>query len=367
MSWDSLDIDMPTWARGNTKVKCPKCQKDGGDHNPRDKPLSADAATGLFNCHHCGWTGRIQMDGYQPRQPKQYVRPEQPHSHNLSLEWQDWLIKRGITNPIVCERNLLRSEGNVLKFPYFKNQTYINEKSRTRDKSFWLVTDAELIPYGWDDCYQQETVVIVEGEMDKLAIEQATGWTWVLSPPNGSKPDDDVFGKIGEVCAQARRIILAGDMDAVGMAFQETLATRLGLHRCWRVMWPVKDANETLMTHGEERVRQCLAEAIPYPVSGIFTVDDLDGEIDRLYVEGMPRGKTTGWTCLNEFYTVQTKQLTTVTGSPGFGKSSWLDHLLINLATQHEWKFAICSPEMRPLQRHYAGLIQQYVGKPFGE
>lgn len=47
--------------------------------------------------------------------------------------------------------------------------------------------------------------------------------------------------------------------------------------------------------------------------------------------------------------------------------SSWVDSLMVNLSMNHDWRFAIFSPENQPLQRHAAKILQQYVERPFSE
>jgi twinkle protein len=59
--------------------------------------------------------------------------------------------------------------------------------------------------------------------------------------------------------------------------------------------------------------------------------------------------------------------MTIVTGIPSHGKSQFLDALVMNLAKDHDWPIAVCSPENLPVERHIAKLIEQYTGRPFGE
>lgn len=49
----------------------------------------------------------------------------------------------------------------------------------------WQVTGAEKILFGLDDIAGQPEVIIVEGEMDKLAFEEA-GFLNVVSVPDGA-------------------------------------------------------------------------------------------------------------------------------------------------------------------------------------
>ena len=89
-------------------------------------------------------------------------------------------------------------------------------------------------------------------------------------------------------------------------------------------------------------------------------------EVADLYrAGGLPAGSSTGWPSVDKLYTVAMGQWTLVTGTPGSGKSEWLDALMVNLAKRDEWKFMIFSPENWPLALHHSKILEKYTGKPF--
>lgn len=102
---------------------------------------------------------------------------------------------------------------------------------------------------------------------------------------------------------------------------------------------------------------------------------DRDPHIDplRLYQAGLKLyrsggqkpGASTGWRSLDDHYTVGTGQWTVVTGTPGSGKSEWLDALMVNLAEHGRWLFALYSPENFPTVGHLVKLVEKRVRKPF--
>jgi twinkle protein len=281
----------------------------------------------------------------------------------------EWLQGRGI-GLAVAKRNRVTGQKNAIEFTYRNDGEVVNRQTRTLSaKGFRFETGKPVIPFGLDDCEGQAEVVIVEGVMDKLAVEEATGRTAVLAMPSAT-PSSDCYALVGEATKAASKIIVAVDNDEPGEKLRDELIRRLGADRCWTVNWPrdCKDANDTLLSEYAVTIGEIFEMAVPMPVEGVFTVDDSWAAIERLYDEGMGKGASTGWANLDRYYTVRRKQLTVITGTPSSGKSVFADAMLMNLAkSSWEWKFAICSPEMQPLERHWAHLISLWAGQPFGE
>ncbi len=98
---------------------------------------------------------------------------------------------------------------------------------------------------------------------------------------------------------------------------------------------------------------------------GYVTFDNLAVEIMDAYENGLERGISTGWKDVDDFYTIRGGELTLITGIPGHGKTSWWNQLAINMATIHDWKFAIYSREQMPYSMMAAGFLEQLRGKPF--
>lgn len=53
-------------------------------------------------------------------------------------------------------------------------------------------------------------------------------------------------------------------------------------------------------------------------------------------------------------------------GIPNHGKSEWLDALMVNLAENYGWSFAVASMEKKP-HEHARQLIEKRMRKPFFE
>jgi twinkle protein len=98
----------------------------------------------------------------------------------------------------------------------------------------------------------------------------------------------------------------------------------------------------------------------------VRTATSFSQKVTELYRHGLPRGDPTGWSNVDELYTVVLGMLTIVTGWPGSGKSEWLDALFIHLARDHGWRIALFSAENMPQELHIAKLLEKLAVKPFG-
>jgi twinkle protein len=293
----------------------------------------------------------------------------------LPIKAYDFLVDvRSIPEHILI-RNKVGFFNGVIKFPFIKNGEVVNIKSRTLDKKLWLEKDAEIVFYGYDHI-DNELTIITEGEIDKLSMEVA-GFPNSVSVPHGApqvgaknySSKFDFLDNCEERLNEVKQFILAVDSDQEGKLLEEELARRLGWGRCSRVVWPegCKDANDVLIKHGAEAIKKAVENAIPFPVEGVYWVNDLD--VETLYDRGLQPGLETGWPSLDRHYSIsqESGELHIVTGIPGHGKSEFLDALMVNLARDAGWNIGLFSPENFPLEYHVSKLMEKCVGKPFSD
>ncbi len=349
---------------------CPECSATRKKKNV--KSMSINTESGLFLCHHCGHSGKNEDMTGQHQSPVKALDIKLPTS-DLPNHVVKFLKERGISQSTL-RRNKIGYKNDAIIFPYLKHGKPVNVKYRTLNKKFRQETGAEKIFYGIDDIIDHDTVIIVEGEIDKLSLEEA-GYTNVLSVPDGApavntKSYETKFSYIKNCEKELEgiiKIVIAVDGDAPGKKLEHELARRLDPARCWRVRWPYgcKDANEVLTKLSSEELRKTIDSSKPVPIEGIFTIDDLSADIDMLYELGLQGGVSTGWPNIDQLYTVKPGEVTVITGIPSHGKSSWQTALMVKIAIFDGWSFGVFSPENQPMQRHFALISALYHGKPF--
>lgn len=365
------------------KTTCPECSHKRKPGNQKIKCLSVNVDKGLWNCHNCAWSGRLpgKDKHYERREAvKLYAKPKFKY-HGLDPIGKKFMANRGITDRVL-ERNKITSKKGTIQFPYLKGGDVVNIKHRTQEKDFYQETGAEKIFYGYDDIpdslggTQEATLIIVEGEIDRLSLEVAGFQNCVSVPDGAPNPDGKEFASkfsfmtddaTTQKLKDVTRFILAVDNDAPGKKLESELARRLGPEKCVRVEWPEgnKDANDVLVRMGVEALHESLEFTTPYPIAGLYEPKDL--ALLNLYDHGMKPGVDIGWMATQKFYCLSedTGDLHILTGIPGHGKSEWLDAVLVNLADSEGWNFGVFSPENLPLEQHAAKIIEKKLGLPF--
>ncbi|KAL8508285.1 hypothetical protein ACS0TY_018756 [Phlomoides rotata] len=383
---------------------CPSCK--GGEKHETSLSLniSEDGGVAVWTCFRakCGWSGKTRAFAdvkstyatmskiTKVKKTIRVISEESLELEPLGNELRAYFAERMISEETLRRNGVMQKKAGpvqiAIAFPYRRNGELVSCKYRDSTKRFWQEASTEKIFYGLDDIEGASDVIIVEGEMDKLAMEEA-GFKNCVSVPDGAPPkasnkelpseEEDTkyqyLWNCKDYTAKASRIILATDADPPGQALAEELARRFGRERCWRVKWPkkndtefFKDANEVLMYMGPNALREVIEMAELYPIRGLFNFQDYFDEIDDYYNQtlGYELGVSTGWKALNNLYNVVPGELTIVTGVPNSGKSEWIDALLCNLNHSVGWKFALCSMENK-VREHARKLLEKHIKKPF--
>jgi twinkle protein len=258
----------------------------------------------------------------------------------------------------------------VICFNYYRNEQLVNIKYRGAQRDFKLNKASELIFYNIDAIKDEDTCIIVEGEVDALSMYEAGVYN-VVSVPNGTTPKGNQRLSYLDNCYEyfvgKKKIILATDQDKVGKLLKEELIRRLGKNRCFEVEYPdgCKDANDVLKFHGKAALALLVDQARELPIEGIVNHDDIESDILNYYENGYPQGTKIGIEGFDEYLQFMPGQFTTITGIPGHGKSEWVDNMIAHTAVKSGWKWAICSFENTPASLHGTKLAEKIGGKAF--
>jgi twinkle protein len=329
----------------------------------------------------------------QPKQERTLSAVPNPSivSNALQQQHYDWLFKRGISKNTADKMKLFSSEkyfsklgksADAIGFPYFRDGALVAAKYRSfPEKDFTQDSGGAHDFFGIDLVVKGEPLVIVEGEIDCLTLMEC-GIANVVSVPSGAPikvadgkvlpSEDKRFAYVWnarEILDAAPYVILATDQDTAGQALAEELARRIGKEKCRLAKFAKKDLNEVHLDDPSQtlgRVQEVLDGATAYPISGISDASAFYDRLNDLYTKGTGKGFSTGYSSVDEIYTVAPAQLTVVTGYPSSGKSNFIDQIMVNLARRHDWKFAVCSFENQP-EIHISRLMEIYTQKRFFE
>jgi twinkle protein len=378
-TFSDFNIDIPPGASGQIRTLCPECSGERKKQN--NKCLSVDISKGVFFCHHCGHSGGLNGDKDNETLQK-FIKPKYSPKTKLPDKVVEWFKGRGISEKVLALNKIGYGQSwqdkNGIQFPYYKDGVVVNIKHRSAKKDFRQEKNAEKCLYRFDEISEcrGNDLIITEGEIDALSL-QTVGYEMVTSIPDGAPSTDakqfnskfDFLKSAEAIFRHCTKIILAVDNDTPGKLVEQELARRIGAERCYRVHYPdgCKDANDVLVKHGGEALREAINKAAPLPVEGLFSAADFEDEVCLLYRLGENRGESTGWNSLDGYYTVKPGEFTVITGIPGAGKSNFLDALVVNMAQDFGWRFVFFSPENWPVKRHLQSLIEKTEKKPFAK
>jgi len=348
---------------------CPECSHLRKKKS--DKCLAWDKKENRGYCHNC----LTAFFEYRPHEAKQYICPEWSNKTDLSDKAVKYFESRMISQTVLNKMRVysdveympqFNKEVDVICFPYFLNGKLINIKYRGPNKSFKLVSGAELIFWNLDCLSRFDEVAIVEGEIDALTFIQA-GFENTISVPNGANKNLEYLDSCIEMFAGIKKIYIATDQDTKGIELRDELIRRLGAERCYIVSFKdCKDPNEYLLKYGDA-IKDVISNAVPVPVKGIIEAGNIYAEIRTLWEQGIQQGRLIDQNIIDEYISWETGRLAIVTGVPSSGKSEFVDYLVCKLNVKYGWKAAFFTPENYPLKFHYSKLFEKLIGKKFSQ
>ena len=356
---------------GKTQGICPLCSSDRQPKNQKAKCSSYDWERGLGTCHNCNNT--FQLHTYQRKgaSEKVYTRPTNGVLPKTSSKVEAWFNERGITKQTLTELKVgegkefmpqTSTNENTIQFNYYVGDQLINVKYRDGRKNFKLYKGAEKVFYNINSVVGYDWCVITEGEMDVLALHEA-GIKNCISVPNGATLNNnnlDYLDNCIDYLEDKEKIILAVDQDEAGQTLRQEFIRRLGAEVCYLVDFnDCKDANEYLVKHGSDKLKNVINKATQVPLEGVSTLKDVEDDLKDFVKNGFKPGYQVGLSNFDNIFSTYTGQFITVTGIPSSGKSDFVDQMSIGYNKNYGWKTAFASPENQPTHLHVHKLMRK--------
>lgn len=265
---------------------CPFC--NGGQH--RDKySFAINKETGAYNCKRgsCNEKGNLHTLGKflgidieksnnsyfrEYRKPKKVYKKPEIETKDLTEFVIDYFKKRGISKETLIKNKVTTDKKGNIVFNYYLDGELIFVKyklPRKPDKSkgemkSWREANTRPILYGMDDCDPKHPLIVIEGEPDKLVLDEC-GIKNATSIPSGTN-DFNWIDECWEWLGQFSEIIIWGDNDSAGKGFQQETIARLDDWKLKVVKCEHKDANELLYyatkENGLEKAKQIIKDHI---------------------------------------------------------------------------------------------------------
>lgn len=360
---------------GTYQVDCPMphCQKARkGKDDPTPLKLEiVDEQYAHWKCANCLHTGHI---GISPEPKQDTSSPEDkitiPSASPIPQNAKKILQSVGVTDAVILAYRLRwDDERQAIRIPYDQfgevtNMLMLNIPEMTSR----LASSKVITFYGLESAKAAKPIIIVQRELDRLILASC-GITNVLSLPNGgnlpARSDGEIdpseyFQSASKLFTDCSQVIIAMDNTEQGQTFRYEIARRLGAAKCWNIIWGLETLSDTIKKFGTDYVCDDVKLAKPFPITGLYTVEDFQDSLMKYFDGGMAAGVSTQWDNVDKFYTVMPGEMTVVTGIPNSGKSEWVDALAVNLALAEGWRFAVFSPE-NGKEQHVTKLVEKRV------
>ena len=325
---------------------CPFCQ--GGSHHDKDS-FALNVSNLTYNCKRgtCGKKGHFSQlckeYGEKPesdwrnfemkKPPKKIYKMPETKIDPAKKRVEDYLILRGLSKETWERRGVGETNGNIA-LPYIEDGKVVLVKFRKPEKydgngqKAWREAGGKAVLWGMDLCDTEKPLVIVEGEMDALALDEA-GVKNVVSVPSGAS-DLTWIENCWDWLDKFKKIIIWGDNDDPGREMVRNIIVRLGEWKCSIVDSPWKDANVCLIKEGKEKTAEYAKNAKPIPIYGLIDLADVvpidvkNIERTRSNVPGID--EAIGGFLMGE--------LSVWTGKSGQGKSTFLSQMLLETVNE---------------------------------
>lgn len=284
-----------------------------------------------------------------------------------------------------------RGAGECLVLPFIREGRVVRRKYRwfgDVERRWEADAGAQRIAYN-EDCLRDDALVgqpliITEGELDAIAAIQC-GFPRTISVPDGAPPPGErtkeeleggsKYAWVKDILPLLHKdrvdtIILATDADDNGAALMQDLSVLLGRYRCKFLTYPkapaahrerlgrerCKDLNEVLQFYGAKGLVETVGRAQYLRVDGVYRMGELPPLPPSVIYE--PR-----FDLFRKHFKCRLGDFSVITGTPGFGKTSFANDLFCGIAYENNLTIAWASFEQEPQRDHRRNLRSWFSGR----
>lgn len=364
IDWNTLDFKKQS---GKEKLRCPAC--DDKRTNRKDRSLLINHNEGYGKCFYCEAltfknSKENQYTEISQVSFKSVLSNEKLLSYTSSRKISEDTLKSLYVSFESYYQPAKGKEMDNIVFNYYEGSKLVNKKFRSGSKDFTQISGGKPILYNINSALGAEELFIVEGEFDVLALVEF-GVKNVVSVPNGANDNDEYWENSKKYISEVKRFVLGFDNDEKGEILREKVAQRLGRYRCEYIEWNGKDANDDLVSG---TLKKSIKNRKKFPVNGTIKVQDIIDGVYNLYDNGLPKTITPKNKCFGELkniFSTMFGHLTSVTGIPSHGKSSFVDWYVLNLVAEYDLKASWFTPEHSPTELYNTSIIEKVIGKNF--
>lgn len=303
---------------------------------------------------------------FQPK--KEYTRPPKPKCAAPQGKVRDYLMEVRNLPSHVLDAYKIGEQGDMIVFPFLlpDGDLAMAKVRKAEDGARPKPTAANCEPvlFGWQAVPPQtREIIITEGEIDALSWA-AYGFAAMSVPFGGGAGEKQAWIQNDfERMERFEKIFIATDMDKPGDDAAKEIAARLGRHRCYRVLMPMKDANACLMDGVPKAIMEAaVAGAVSLDPEGLRKPTDFIDAVTKLFwpEEGSHVGYRTPYGKLGDKLLFRPGEVTLWTGASGSGKSQVLSDCAVDWVKQGS-RICISSLEMKAAQT-LKRMVKQVTG-----
>jgi len=217
--------------------------------------------------------------------------------------------------------------------PYHRNGRVVAQKLRDKSKNFRLLGETRDLPFFGQHLWPTngKRVIVTEGELDAMSVYEVDvkskygAWP-VVSVPNGAAGAAKTFKNELEWLCGFEKVIICFDQDGPGIKAANECAAILPPGKAHIAALPRKDASDCLVEGLANELTRALWNAQAWRPDGILDANEAFSEIvnrqDVAALISYPFAQLNDMT-----QGVRAKELVTVCGGSGIGKSEFVRHI----------------------------------------